>query len=278
MVFQNKFAGALIGQAVGDAYCAPFSNGNPEEKLAFIRYIKDGKEYMAGEWTENTATTIKLTNHLIDTDQLNQEVFSGEITQKISSENTIPGWVVPIGLLRSGRPSLAAGDIEEIFSSWVVASNDEMVARCKTVCAATAVAVFSPEADDIIEAAIQFSEYKSSRTIHDNLKEIVKILRISHEIDGLKSFSSKSTADISISLAFGMFRIFSDDFEKLLQETSNLGSYQLPVGIIAGSLAGTFCGCDLIPDRWSKNVKDQDKLHDLAAKLHNCFEDQVKGG
>ncbi|MHA1166608.1 MAG: ADP-ribosylglycohydrolase family protein [Candidatus Hodarchaeales archaeon] len=275
MVFQDKFAGALIGQAIGDAFCSPLSTGIINEKLDFIRYEKNGKEYDAGDWTEHTEITIELASNLISNCQLKQEVFTNKIKETISS-SLIPGCVVPIGLLRSGRPALAAGDIENIFSNWIEPINNDFVARCKALCAATSVAVFSPEADDIIEAAIQFSEYKSSKSTHDSLKELVKVLRISHEIEGLKRFSNESTADTSFALAVGMFRIFSDDFENLLLETVNLRSYQLPVGIIAGSLVGAFCGFDRIPNRWSEKVKDSVKLKDLAEKLFTCFEKQVK--
>ena len=291
----DRYRGALLGLAVGDALGAPVEFMRPGTFDPVTEMLGGGPHgLMPGEWTDDTSMALCLAESLIEcrgfdaVDQLQRYVRWWRYGHLSST-----GACFDIGLTTraaleafesSGEPSgLASSD----------AAGNGSIMRLAPVPMYYAMYI-----DDAIDFAA-----RSSMTTHASEEAvsacrylaavIARALRGSDKEEVLAPPRSAELADGVKRVAFGTFRIFNppqirgsgyvvesleaalwafhhtDNFADGASMAVNLGEDSDTTAAVYGQIAGAFYGASQIPTRWANAVVRRDLIMDFADQLYH---------
>lgn len=291
----DRYRGALLGLAVGDALGAPVEFMRPGTFDPVTEMLGGGPhELMPGEWTDDTSMALCLAESLIEcrgfdaVDQLRRYVrwwrnghlsstgVSFDIGQTTRAAlEAFESSGAPAGLTSTSAagngsimrlapvPMFFALNIEDAIefggqSSMTTHASEEAVSACRYMAAVIARALCGSEKEDVLAPP-----------------------RSSDLTDGIKR------------VAFGSFRIFnppqirgsgyvvecleaalwafhnSDNFADGVIMAVNLGEDTDTTAAVYGQIAGAYYGANGIPMRWANAVVQKDLIMDFADQLYH---------
>ena len=304
---KNKFRGALLGLATGDALgtTVEFSQRGTFEPLTDI--IGGGPfNLKPGEWTDDTSMALCLAQSLLTCQEMNlHDQLDRYIEWWKAGHNSVTGECFDIGnTVRKALENFAITDNPHS------GSNDPMSAGNGSIMRLAPVPMFF--AHDSLLAGIQAAE--SSRTTHgakdatdacyvysqlitaalhgqskDEILSPQAVIpyeqesfspRISAIIKG--SYKGKETVDIRgsgyvvQSLEAALWAFWNTNtFEEGSLLAVNLGGDADTTGAVYGQIAGAYYGMKGIPKHWLKKLAWKDKISRLADQLYQHAQDNI---
>jgi ADP-ribosylglycohydrolase len=286
MHLRQRFRGAILGHAIGDALGMPvegMSADKIKERFGRIEnFLPSINGLKAGEWTDDTGEMIILAESILDTFYLDPEnfanrlkagVLSGRImrigpTTRKAVENLLARipWnrsgveantcgaamrVTPVGLVYNFSLNL----VEKYAYISSIITHRGRGAIGGAVAIATAIACICQEFDN------------------DNLlREVITRTEGYDKLvaDKISRRSANGTTMLSwdaVPMAFYCF-LTSDSYDECVLKAVNAGGDTDSIAAMAGAMKGAELGLQKIPEKWLKNVKDSEYLHEIADRLY----------
>jgi len=303
-VLKDKFLGALVGTAVGDAVGAGFE-GWPATDVEAIGRAVDRREMLA--YTDDTHMMIGVAESMVQ-----KEGFDGEHMARIFIRNYEaepwrgygPGPPNVFRMIRAGEAwdkaaeklyhggSYGNGSAMRIAPLAVFYHNDltmlrEVAYRSSQI---THSHVLGKEGAALQEYAValaiemQPGKAFNSQEFLPRLGELVqheiyrkKLERVSvllGEADkakviaelgnGVEAFNSVPTAIYS-------FLSHPDSFEEAILFAVSLGGDADTIAAMAGAIAGAYLGADAVPSKWRLKLENREYIEELAAVLYDIW-------
>ena len=291
----EKFRGAVIGFAVGDALGMPVEGMKREDIKRYYGKISDFVDsplgdLKAGEWTDDTEQMIILANSILKTRTFSPEQFAKDILNLRS--NRI-GWTTRRALknlslgcswINSGVESETCGSSVRVLPIGLVYSfNLDLVeeysalSSCVThkgIAIAGAIAfgigiacVYNGMDHEEVVREVQRRVRKYDELIADKI-------RLSYDISdkdvdfAIDKIGNSVSVYESVPLAFYLF-FSTSDFEECAVKSANVGGDADSISAMACALKGCERGISDIPNRWIRKLKDCDYLMELADRLYD---------
>ena len=290
----DRYRGALIGLAVGDALGAPLEFMRPGTFDPVTDMVGGGPHgLMPGEWTDDTSMALCLAESLIETrgfdavDQLQRYVRwwrNGHLSST--------GFCFDIGLTtRAALEAFESTGQPSGLTTTDSAGNGSIMRL------APVPMFYALKMDEAVEYAAQSSE--TTHAAEEALSAcrymsaiIVRALLGHDKEEILEPLLAGELADGTRRVAFGSFRIFSppqirgsgyvvesleaalwafhhsDNFAEGACLAVNLGEDSDTTGAIYGQIAGAFYGANEIPTRWVNFLARKDLIMDFADQLY----------
>lgn len=289
MDLKDRFRGAVLGLAIGDALGMPVEGLSAREIKdnfgAIDDFIPSPDGSKAGEWTDDTEEMLLLSESIINSVYLNPYDFSKRLVSAMNSGKLIKAgpttrraiynlqlgdtWmtsgvdadtcgaamrVAPIGLIYN----FSFGLVEKYayISSMVTHKGKAAIGGAVAVATAIACTCHQYDKESILKEVINRSE-KYDKLVSDKI-----------------SFGSADGVSIyawdAVPAAFHCFLNFSS-YEECVLNAVNLGGDADSIGAMAGALKGAELGINNIPQKWVERVKDTDYLQDIAVQLFQAF-------
>jgi ADP-ribosylglycohydrolase len=291
----DRYRGALLGLAVGDALGAPLEFMRPGTFDPVTEMLGGGPHgLMPGEWTDDTSMALCLAESLIErqgfdaVDQLDRYVRWWQYGHLSST-----GLCFDIGITTSAALEKFQATGQPSGISDADAAGNGSIMRLAPV-----PMFYSKSMDDAVEFAAQ-----SSATTHAAdepvsacrylASVIVRALWGSSKEDVLAPPTGDDLSDAIKRVAYGTFRIFnppqirgsgyvvesleaalwafhnSDNFADGLSRAVNLGEDSDTTGAVYGQIAGAFYGAHTIPRQWLNSLAHRDLIIDYADRIYD---------
>jgi len=293
----EKFRGAILGYAIGDALGMPVEGMSREDIKRIYGEVTDFMpsplgDLKAGEWTDDTEQTILLAKSILETVYFSPEKFAEKLknltssrigpTTKIALKNLTFGapWyragvesetcgsamrVMPIGLIYSF--SLDLVEKYAVLSS-IVTHKGSAVSGAVAVAVAVA-CIFNKLEDDRVLKEVVSRTKKYDELVADKVSYAYQISDkdVDFAVDRLGNSMS-----VYESVPFAFYCYFStSSFRECAVKAVNAGGDADTISAIACGMMGCKVGVDGIPKEWIEKVRDADLLIDLADKLHDLY-------
>lgn len=295
---KDRFAGCILGMAIGDALGAPVENMTPYQIMNKYHSPVDGyfsskeKGLAPGQYTTETNAAIKVAKVLIAHEKL-------EATSKLFSD-------IPTYEQAWGSTSLFTRAIPvALMAAAKRFSPQDLVAACRTL--AEPMKISKPHllamiifADIIRELIVNPKQYERPYDLYDSEHSLLGRMirtcaktegkfgeegiedRLSERLDFVRRRLMKdcdiprfvglngSSNDIKSVLAVGVFCYMKtpDDFSAITKIVS-MGGPASSHGALVGALIGASIGSSLMPQEMKDNVKNGVRLEGLAFELLN---------
>jgi ADP-ribosylglycohydrolase len=293
----EKFRGAILGYAIGDALGMPVEGMSREDIKRIYGEVTDFMpsplgDLKAGEWTDDTEQTILLAKSILETVYFSPEKFAEKLknltssrigpTTKIALKNLTFGApryragvesetcgsamrVMPIGLIYSF--SLDLVEKYAVLSS-IVTHKGSAVSGAVAVAVAVA-CIFNELEDDRVLKEVVSRTKKYDELVADKVSYAYQISDkdVDFAVDRLGNSMS-----VYESVPFAFYCYFStSSFRECAVKAVNAGGDADTISAIACGMMGCKVGVDGIPKEWIEKVRDADLLIDLADKLHDLY-------
>jgi ADP-ribosyl-[dinitrogen reductase] hydrolase len=304
---EDKFVGAIVGAAIGDALGAPLEFLNliqRKNKFGVVnQYIKS--DWGVGKYTDDTQLTLVTANTIIDSKGYSSEDFLKKLidwykTQIDGTQSRAPG----IGTMESCRnlyngahedmnkkiPSFGCGSAmrtspiglfyhdnnTKLIKSACNSSNfthNNQKGRFGATVSAYAVARALDKIDsseEYLDDLISFSESLPDDCIDFDFLDKIKKMRknIGQSTEHVQElFNDGFLVDGVVPQAIFIFSKNYGDFEKTVVEAANYGADSDSVGCIAGAISGAYNGFSKIPQKFLDKLENKDLLISTGIKL-----------
>ncbi len=293
---RERFVGCLIGLALGDALGAPLEFMPRAEIMATYGEVREllGGGWLnvePGEYTDDTQLALAIAESIVRTGRIDPPDIAarfvawlrtgpkdvGNITRTAIRyhEQGLPWQEVgprvvrelvggsagngslmrcaPVGLFHAARPDALLRD--STIVSEITHANPLSIWSSIAVNLAIVELLHGRTKDVIARVAAQIPE----RQVRDTLLTV----------PGLPRRSVRSGGFVLETLGAAFWALqHGENFEEVVVAAINLGDDADTVGAVAGALAGARDGVNAIPDRWKDQLRDADRLADLALALH----------
>lgn len=293
---RERFVGCLIGLALGDALGAPLEFMPRAEIMATYGEVREllGGGWLnvePGEYTDDTQLALAIAESIVRTGRIDPPDIAarfvawlrtgpkdvGNITRTAIRyhEQGLPWQEVgprvvrelvggsagngslmrcaPVGLFHAARPAALLRD--STIVSEITHANPLSIWSSIAVNLAIVEFLHGRTKDVIARVAAQIPE----RQVRDILLTV----------PGLPRRSVRSGGFVLETLGAAFWALqHGENFEEVVVAAINLGDDADTVGAVAGALAGARDGVNAIPDRWKDQLRDADRLADLALALH----------
>lgn len=293
---RERFVGCLIGLSLGDALGAPLefmSRAEIATNFGEVRELLGGGwlNVEPGEYTDDTQLALAIAESIVRTGRIDPPDIAarfvawlrtgpkdvGNITRTAIRyhEQGLPWQEVgprvarelvggsagngslmrcaPVGLFHALRPDALLRD--SMIVSEITHANPLSVWSSIAVNLAIVEFVHGRREDVLARVAAQIPEQQ----VRDTLLTVPRLPR--------RSIRSGGFVLETLGAAFWALQ-HGENFEEVVVAAVNLGDDADTVGAVAGALAGARDGIDAIPERWKEQLRDADRLADLALALH----------
>jgi ADP-ribosyl-[dinitrogen reductase] hydrolase len=292
----DRFAGALVGMAVGDAFAAPveFLDRARVKKLYpdGLKHMRKSDMWDAGEYTDDTQMALLTADSLLQHGELRPQDLAARFrtwarTAKDVGKQTRR--VMNMAGHEESPESCAKRDYEQHPEN---SAGNGAVMRC------TPIALFHAHSPSMLLA----DSRRSARVTHGDPKAqascvllnaaIVHFLRgggkdnpWQHGMKFLTPFERDEWSRLShlpileereiqsggytvstVEAAFWSFQ-HSESFEEAIELAASLGHDADTVAAVTGALAGAYYGYSAIPAGWRSALKDEERIHQTALNL-----------
>lgn len=292
ITLKDRFRGALVGLACGDAVGAPvefYRRGS----FALVTDMEDKGPYGLGKWTDDTAMAICLAN------SLTEKGFDLEDQIKKYSDWAYKGYVDAKSVGGIGRT--VANSISKYMRTKDASGGptDPATSGNGSLMRMAPVPMFFYP--DMKNAILQSAE--SSKTTHGSQACLEACMLFSEMLHN--AFAGKSKSDILyrtttkiqhpeiLSIQYGEYRnkeakdihgtgyvvqsleaalwcfATTKNYKDAVLKAVNLGDDADTTAAITGQIAGAFYGYSSIPENWRNNINQHDNLVSLADQLSN---------
>jgi len=306
---RDKFVGALVGLAVGDALGMPFEGWNSRD----IRKKWDRKSFLSraglkpGQFTDDTFLAITQAESLIDKGEFDPEYTAkklvdwyrkgdtrgiGKITKEAIEkllkgiswkESGIGGDMAASngGAVRSIPIALLYGDdlgkLKEVVKQAVEIThkNPEAIKGAQAVAYVVARACRGDLNTETI--LMEAAEYVGKSEIADKLKKAHGYLEEGFPpMDALPLLGTNVYVVESVPSALYCFAFSPNSFLGSVVNAIMAGGDTDTMAAIAGATSGAFNGVDAIPQNWLEGLEKRDYLVSLGEKLYEVWERRKK--
>lgn len=291
---RDRFSGAMLGSALGDALGAIFEGSAPARRSPKIKYFPNHLTY-----TDDTEMSIGVAESLVE----------GLSPAGIIEENTLVknflknfnplrgyGWgaLQTLGLLREGMPWQEASravfpegskgngaamraiplglfywqDMERLqeavrTASAITHSHPVGIEGALLIAASTA---FLLREEEILPGLLKLSKESPLR---EKLLMIPALLREEADFhDVAARLGNGVLAEESVPTAIYAFLKYGGGFRKTIQFCLDLGGDTDTIASMAGGLAGAADGTERIPPEWIERLERRDYIEDLSERLY----------
>jgi len=264
---KNKFRGALLGLATGDALgtTVEFSQRGTFEPLTDI--VGGGPfSLKPGEWTDDTSMTLCLVRKALENFAITDNPHSGS-TDPMSAGNGSIMRLAPVPMFFA-HDSLLAG-IQAAESSRTTHGAKDATDACYVYAQLIIAALHGHNKDHILspQAVIPYEQ----ESLTPGIAAIVK-----------GSYKDKEAIDIRgsgyvvQSLEAALWAFWNTNtFEEGALLAVNLGDDADTTGAVYGQIAGAYYGMKDIPKHWLKKLAWKDKISRLADQLYQHAQDNI---
>ena len=293
----EKFRGAILGFAIGDALGMPVENMSREEIKRRYGVINDFMpsplgDLKAGEWTDDTEQMILLAESILETTYFSPEKFAEKLKNLSShrigptTRQAINNLIRDIPWYKAGIESDTCGSAMRVIPIGLVYSfNLDLVEKYAMI--SSYVTHKGPAIGGAVAVAIAIACIMNEMDEDDMVKEVVNRTKKYDDLIADKIAYAYQISDKSIdyaldklgnsilvyeSIPFAFYCYFSSfDFKTCAIKAINSGGDADTVSAIACGMFGCKVGIDNIPENWVKNVKNADYLISLADRLHDLY-------
>jgi poly(ADP-ribose) glycohydrolase ARH3 len=296
---QARFAGCLVGAALGDAI----------GELAFSCRSKDQLDVLTSRsrilrYTDDTAMTIGLTQSLIARGEIDDEhlgdtfrtnyrsepwrgygpglptVFatvecSGVTYQEAAHElyggegsfgNGAAMRAAPVGLFYHSSPALYA---QAYCSATVTHTHPIGVDGAAVVAWSVGRALRLSEPPDVPRWVRELVQLVKTREMQSQLGSIGSLLGIADDTTAGKRLGRGVAAHESVPFAVYAFLRYSESYRECLCTAVLRSGDRDTVGCMAGAISGAYLGLRAIPDRWRQKLERGSEIERLAQELYD---------
>jgi poly(ADP-ribose) glycohydrolase ARH3 len=300
MDYYERFAGCLLGLALGDAVGAPFEGSSQGVKPDFqnklpelLRYTDDTEmaigvaesliaaggfhsDHMARTFVENyhpfrgygpgTAAILTMVGRGINWREANTIVF-----KEGSFGNGAAMRAAPLGLYFSSRKELLRAAVEEASSI----THSHPLGKEGAVILASAVATILTQGGQFEKTSFlhTISENTMLETYREKLHIIRNLYQKEDRIDSIvHALGNSILAHESVPAALFAFMQYGEDFKKTIEFCISLGGDTDTIGAMAGALSGCLVGANSLPHDWLGRLENKGKgrqyLQDISERLY----------
>ena len=287
---QDRFRGALVGLACGDAVGAPVEF---HARGAFepVTDMDGGNGFAPGEWTDDTAMAICLANSLVE------KGFDVEDQMEKYCKWVYLGYVDRKSVAGIGRTVANAVSKYSRYKVALAGDTDPNTSGNGSLMRMAPVPMF--RYPDLQRSIVDSAE--SSKTTHGSLASLESCMLFGEML--FKAFSGQSKEAILfetitpirhpeiVSIKKGEYRnkqeseikgsgyvvqsleaslwcfLKTSNYKDAVLKAANLGDDADTTAAITGQIAGAFYGYSSIPENWKKNINQHDIIVALADKL-----------
>ncbi len=298
---RERFRGALLGAAVGDALGAKFEGARVVPCYALEQLLEEPGELC---YTDDTHMMLGMAEsllecrgfdgrHMADTFARNyfaqpwrgygsgpprvfELIVRGEPWDKASSllfgglgsyGNGAAMRVAPAGLLKYREPGLAA----EIANDSALITHSHELGREGAVLQACAVALLvrQPDGTSFNQGAFlaDLEKYIRTPALHRKMEQIRLLLPAAASADAAAALGNGVAAHESVPAALYSFLSHAGSFSDAVIYAVSLGGDTDTIACMTGALAGARLGEKAIPAVWRHRVEDAARLRELADAL-----------
>jgi ADP-ribosylglycohydrolase len=299
----DRYRGALLGLAVGDALGAPVEFMRPGTFDPVTEMMGGGPHgLMPGEWTDDTSMALCLAESLIEcqgfdpVDQLQRYVrwwqnghlsstglcFDIGITTRTALENfqttgepaglTSPDSAGNGSIMRLAPvPMFFAQNMHDAVeyaarSSATTHAAEEAVSACRFLAAVIVRALSGSEKDDVLAPALA----------EDLSVGIRRVAFGSFRIFSPPQIRGSGYVVESLEAALWAFH-HTDNFADGASMAVNLGEDSDTTGAVYGQIAGAYYGASRIPRQWLNSLAHRDLIIDFADRLYDSRPFSISG-
>lgn len=299
-VLQEKFAGALLGTAVGDVLGAPFEGARPDDRRA----VEELQLTAASRYTDDTHMTIGMAQSLVEQGGFDGAHMATTFTHNFAAEpwrgyGSGPPQI--FAMLAQGVPWDQAGrtlfgghgswgngaamrvapaalfafrDLSQV--AWLAQQTGQIththpLGIAGAVLQATALALLVRHLPDTpldipafladLRAAVHDPVY------HEKLTRIADLLPDSPAPEVIRTLGNGIAAVDSVPTAIYAFLRSPDSFAQVIAYAVSLGGDADTIAAMAGALSGAYLGASAIPAHWREPVEGSARLRELADLL-----------
>ncbi|MFP3909473.1 MAG: ADP-ribosylglycohydrolase family protein [Archaeoglobaceae archaeon] len=289
MDLEDRFRGAILGLAIGDALGMPvegLSSKEIEDNFGTIDdFIPSPDGFGAGEWTDDTEEMLILSESIINSVYLDPHDFSRRLVSAMDLGKLIKAgpttrraiynlqtgvpWsrsgveadtcgaamrVAPIGLIYN----FSFGLVEKYayVSSMVTHKGGAAIGGAVAVAVAIACICHQYDKESLLREVITKTE-KYDKLVSGKIA--------SRSVDGVSMYTWDA-----VPAAFYCFLTF-DSYKECVLNAVNLGGDTDSIGAMAGAMKGAEVGIGGVPQRWIDGVKDSIYLQEMAEQLFRTF-------
>ncbi len=295
---RSKFAGCLLGLAIGDSLGADLE-GHPGDEL--IRAYLEGRyntdRLALSMWTDDTALAVATAQSILDSGCVNGADLAAKYlvwfegggrgigratlhamrrlqkgaswdeageTGEFAAGNGVAMRIAPVGLYHSRR---ATGLEEDVRTCGIVTHRNEE-ALLGGECVAYAVARATQDDFDPEVLGIELlSRLKPSRC-QDSIERAFDAWHAGTELIGaLQSIGLGGSAFETVASALYCFLVAPEDLERTLLLAVLAGGDADTRGAIAGAISGAYLGVEAIPSHWLSQLAGAQTITDLGYRL-----------
>ncbi len=293
----ERFRGALLGFAVGDALGMPVEGMSREEVRRLYGEVTDFLpspygDLKAGDWTDDTEQMMTLARSILKTVYFSPDDFAERLklvtsnrvgpTTRTALKNLVFGvpWnrsgvvsdtcgsavrVLPIGLVYSF--SLDLVEKYAVFSSLITHRGPAIGGAVATAVAVSCV-LKGWKKEEIVEEVVRRVN-KYDELLADKVELAFEIGDEDVDFAVSRLGNSMSVYD---TVPFALYCYLStSDFRECAIKAVNAGGDSDSIAAIACGLKGCEVGVGGIPKRWIENLRDAEVIRDLADRLHDLY-------
>ncbi len=295
---QERFKGAFIGLAIGDALGGPTEFMSREELRAKHGKVTDmiGGGWLhlkPGEYTDDTQMAERMANAIVDKKGFDLEAIGAQFVEWLDTDPKDVGGLTrqALELKRMGVPAEQAGQIPWVMSGYENAGNGSVMRAAPvglltafqstadidaTARASSAVTHADPRCT-YGTAAINLATSMIVKGEKDVLDKVAAYLAdkspvLSEAILATKDMTAEElrTSGYSVHTVQAAFWALhhATNYVDGIVTVSNLGEDTDTAGATAGILLGAKFGLEGIPKSWRDQLQNADGLEDLAVKIH----------
>jgi len=299
---RNKFRGAMIGVAVGDALGKPIEGRTIERIRSELGEVKD---MLKGTWTDDTAMTIAVAESLIECQGFNAvdmrkkflkhydpkrgygitvKMALGKLTEEeieskrsriekalrldIGTFNGSAMRIAPIGLFYHDDPvklRFISYESSKITHGHIIAHEGAALQAYAIACLVkTETGTFDPN-----NFLMKLEEFVHEYTYKDKLLKIRDLMDQSEDKQKIIDILGNTVqAHRSVPTAIYSFITHHENFKDAVLYAVNLGGDSDTIASMTGALCGAYLGVESIPLEWRNTVENTSYLTQLADKLY----------
>lgn len=263
-VIYDRMKGMIYGLVVGDCLgsCIEFSGKNDHD---YITEYQDGGPYnlRAGDWTDDTSMTLAIMDSIISCDgEINgNDIMNRFCDWRYKGKYSSNGKCLDIGI--ANARTLQYYNFNQSGNSSNKMNQSESMGNGSIMRLAPTVIYDFIEEDETYEGSLIVSNLTHENAyIQSIVKDMCNIL-FSH-LRGNRTtmesaYHSRNEASNS-GLAYDTFNSAlwafnsTNDFEKGMIASVNLGGDSDTIGAVYGQIAGAYYGYDAIPKKWKRGI------------------------
>lgn len=299
---QDRFRGALLGAALGDALGAPFEGA---ASLVQVNLEDLNSLAQSSRYTDDTHMMIGIAQSLVECGRFDGEHMLSTFARLYAQQpwrgygpgppqvfdmvdRGIP-WNEAASKLFGGEGSFGNGaamrvapvalftrhelqQVTHLASNTSRLTHTHALAIDGAVTEAVAIAVVLSLEDSASLSATRVTtsvaDYLSTPQFKQTLKQIESLLPEPEPLQVVQSLGNNITALGSVPTALLAFLRSPDSFEEVVQFAISLGGDTDTIACMAGALAGARVGESGLPTSWVTALEDGDRLRQLADRLY----------